>query len=219
MATSKTPVRKAPAASNKPVVASEADPQSWLYLNPTGPSPSGLVFGVLRKHYGGRLNSAAEFGWRKAHPVRPAGDLGASPWIVTAERLEVILPESADDGLADPELLLRQMDACAIDQEKALLVYLTLPLGDAERIHAGWEMARAFVRERIVRDRELATVMALHSPGRIGSANPLHCHCLIVPRRLTGRGLSHGPYDAELITDGGQAVVEAMWAEHLATFR
>lgn len=219
MATSKSRHAKMPGASVKPVLASDADPQSWLFLNPTGPSPEGTVFGVLRKAYGGRANSAVEFGWRKAHPVAPAKLVVGSPWIVTAERLEVILPGGADDALADPEMLLRQMDACAIDQEKGLLVYLTLPLGNVDRLHVGWELCRAFARERFARDRQLATVLVLHSPGRVGSANPLHCHCLIVPRRLTGRGLAHGEYDTELLHDGGQALVETMWADHLATFR
>ena len=219
MAISKSRSVKSAVGTAKPVIASDADPQSWLFLNPTGPSPAGTVFGVLRKGYGGRVNSAAEFGWRKAHPILPAQLGSDAPWVVTAERLEVILPDCADDGLADPELLLRQMDACAIDQEKGLLVYLTLPLGAAERLHFGWERCRAFARERFARDRQLATILILHSPGRVGSANPAHCHCLIVPRRLTGRGLAHGIYDAELLHDAGQALVEGMWADHLATFR
>lgn len=219
MAAAKSRARKARTAPANSIVTCEADPQSWLYLNPAGASPSGTVFGVLRKTYGGRQNSAVEFGWRKAHPIAPAGSPGVSPWIVTAERIEVILPAGADDMLADPELLLRQMDAHAVDHEKALLVYLTLPLPDVDRLHVGWERCRAFVREHFARDRQLATVLVLHAPGRVGSSNPLHCHCLIVPRHITGLGLAHGAYDSDLLNDGGQAIVEAMWAEHLTSFR
>jgi len=213
--------RRKPAAAPRAaqIVADDADPQSWLYLNPAGPSPAGLVFGVLRKSYAGRINSAAEFGWRKAHPVPPSGGADPSLWQPTAERVEVLLPTGAEDGLADPMTLLAQMDLHALDREKALLVYLTLPVGDVDRIHDGWERARAFVRDGFARDRGLAAMLALHAPGRIGSSHPLHAHVLVVPRRAGGLGIAHGAYDEELIRDGGQAIVEAMWAVHREEFR
>lgn len=210
--------RRKPAAK-APITASDADPQSWLYLNPAGSCASGLVFGVLRKTYGGRINTALEFGWRKAHPVPPVGVADPSRWQPTAERVEVLLPTGADDALADPARLLGLMDECAVPHEKALLVYLTLPLIEADRIHTGWERARAFVRERFARDRGLAAMLVLHAPGRAGSSNPLHAHVLIVPRAAGGLGIAHGPYHEELVHDGGQAIVETMWAEHVATFR
>ncbi|HEU4959996.1 MAG TPA: hypothetical protein VFT56_06270 [Sphingomonas sp.] len=216
MATRKS---RAKALAKKPIVAKDSDPQSWLFLNPNGPSEAGLVFGVLRKQFGGRTNSAAEFARRKLQPVAPPGDAEASPWPVTAVRAEVILPQRADDILADPQTLMQAMDQAAIEREKALLIYLTLPLADVDRLHDGWERVWAFVREQFARDRQLAVLMALHSPGQVNSANPLHCHCLIVPRRLGGLGLAHGAYDEELIRDAGQTIMEAAWAEHVATFR
>lgn len=197
----------------------EADPQSWLYLNPSGPSPAGTVFAVLRRGYAGRVNSALEFGYRKAHlgPVVAGADLNA--WSPNVERIEVLLPAGADDSLADPATLLGQMDAHAVEREKALLTYLTLPLGDVERVHIGWERARAFLRDRFARDRQLASVLILHAPGTINAAFPLHAHALIVPRRLTGLGIRQGLYDEDMIHDRGQAIVEAMWTDHLASFR
>jgi len=212
-------------AANKPRKAStrttctDADPQSWLYLNPAGLSPTGTVFAVLRKAYAGRTNSALEFGYRKAH-------LGAVPvstdfafWSPNVERVEVLLPGGADDYLADPATLLAQMDVHAVDREKALLTYLTLPLGDVDRVHVGWERARAFLRERFTRDRQLASVLILHAPATINAAFPLHAHALIVPRRITGLGIRQGLYDEDLTRDAGQLIVEAMWADHVATFR
>ncbi|WP_294280675.1 hypothetical protein [uncultured Sphingomonas sp.] len=197
----------------------DADPQSWLYLNPSGPSPAGTVFAVLRRAYAGRVNSALEFGYRKAHlgPVVAGTDLSA--WSPNVERIEVLLPAGADDSLADPATLLGQMDAHAVEREKALLTYLTLPLGDVERVHIGWERARAFLRDRFARDRQLASVLILHAPGTINAAFPLHAHALIVPRRLTGLGIRQGLYDEDMIHDRGQAIVEAMWADHLASSR
>lgn len=218
MATSKPTRSKAATKSSNPVAPSESDPMSWLYVNPDGPSPTGLVFGVLRKFYGGRANSALEFGWRKNHLGRAGIGANFSDWSPNVERMEVILPEQADDMLGNPATLLQQMDVSAAECEKALLVQLTLPLGDVDRVHLGWERARAFAM-RIARERHLATVLTLHGPGRVNVPFPLHAHCLIVPRRITGLGLRHGLYDEHLIHDRGQAFVETMWSEHLATGR
>lgn len=201
------------------MVASRKDstnPQNWLFLNPEGPTASGLVFGVLRKTYAGRTNSAVEFAYRKCHVGRRGASVDPMIWAPTCEQHEVLLPGRGDDALADPRLLLEQMDACAIEREKALLVYLTLPLSDVDRLHLGWERARSFVREHLARARDLATLLVLHTPGRVGSANPFHAHALVVPRRLTGLGLSQGVYDEELIHDGGQGIMDALWCDHVA---
>ena len=218
MAASKQASRKAAPSTAKPILANAADPLSWLYVNPAGPSPAGLVFGVLRKTYAGRTNSALEFGWRKNHLGTEGTGAGYLAWSPNVERFEVILPRAADDMLTNPATLLAEMDASAAECEKALLVYLTLPLADVDRVHVGWDRARAFAF-RIARERELATVLTLHGPGRVNAPFPLHAHCLIIPRRITGLGLRHDLYDEDLIHDGGQAVVETMWAEHLASFR
>lgn len=203
----------------KPIVTDPDNAQTWLYLNPTGPNLSGLVYGVLRTNYADRTNTATAFGAKKCLPVAPDPDAPPSKWPVTAERVEVILPPLADDRLADPATLLHEMDASTLPQQKALLTYLTLPLPDASRLHHGWERCRAFVRQHIAIDRQLAAMLVLHSPGRVNSANALHCHVLIVPRRLSGLPLAHGAYDEELTHDRGQALIEQLWVDHIAAFR
>lgn len=213
------PRRAAKKTAPKVIVTDPDNAQTWLYLNPAGPNPSGLVYGVLRTSYADRMNTAMAFGAKKCLPVAPEPGAPPSEWPVTAERVEVVLPALADDRLADPATLLREMDASTLAHQKALLTYLTLPLGDAERLHHGWERCRAFVRQHIAADRQLAAMLVLHSPGRVNSANPLHCHVLIVPRRLTGLPLAHGAYDEDLTHDRGQALVEQLWVEHVATFR
>ena len=215
-------LRKVPARPASASTPSEADPQSWLYLNPAGPSTAGTVFGVLRRAYGGRTNSAIEFGYRKAHVGAVTDGVDVRVWAPNVERIEVLLPAGADDSLADPATLLGQMDAHAVDREKALLTCLTLPLRDAERVHVAWERARAFLRERFARDRQLASILVLHAPGTINAPFPLHSPP--PPTRLSSRGGSpdsafEGLYDEDLIHDGGQAIVEAMWAEHVGSFR
>ena len=213
MAANQSRRRKQPAAS---VTAHDTDPLGWLFTNPGGPSETGLTFGVLRKVYGGRENSALEFGWRKCHVGRQSDKADLAVWSHNIERMEVILPPRADDMLADPGLLLGQMDATAAEREKALLVYVTLPLADVERVHVGWERARGFAR-RIAQERDLASLLALHAPGRVNAPFGLHAHCLIVPRQIGGLGIRHGLYDEDLIHDGGQAVIEGLWKDQLAT--
>ncbi|RIA37084.1 hypothetical protein DFR49_2959 [Hephaestia caeni] len=223
MAVKKSSTRK---TSSKTITKAEkvnnADPQSWLYLNPAGPMRSGLVFGVLRKTYRRgvgeeRKNTALEFGWRKAHVGRAFEKGDQSIWSPNVERIETVLPATADDSLADPAILLGQMDKHAIEREQALLVYLTLPLHDVQRAHHGWERARAFARG-LADDRELASLLVLHAPGTVNAPFPLHAHCLIVPRKITGLGLRHGTYDDALTCDGGQAILDNLWTEHVAAF-
>jgi hypothetical protein len=190
----------------------EKDPLSWLYLNPEK-SSNGVVFGVLRKSFRGRSNTAHEFGFRKCHLGSAFVNADRSIWAPNAEKVEVILPSRADDMLSDPDLLLRQADAFACPNEAGLLTYLTLPLGDAERLHLGWERARSFA-VRLAYERDVASIVILHSPGSIGSAFPLHSHLCVIPRVHNGHGIAHGPLDSELLRDEGQGILSSMWDDH-----
>lgn len=217
MAAAKTGVRarQSGALANGPklIAPDDADPQSWLYLNPEGPSDVGIVFGVLRRQYGGRTNSAVEFGRRKLQPIAPHGDATASPWRVTAERADVVLPPGAPDTLADPEVLLRAMDEAVID--KPILIYCTIPFAGTTRLHHAWECARGFAGR--LAERQLASLVVLHAPSRVGSTNPTHAHLLIGCRAIGALGcMALGAYDQELIRDSGQAVIEELWIQHLA---
>ncbi len=190
----------------------ENDPLSWLYLNPEK-SSNGFVFGVLRKTFRGRTNTAHEFGFRKTHLGSAFMNSDRADWAPNAEKVEVILPSRADDMLSDPDLLLREVDSCSPPNEAGLLTYLTLPLSDAERLHRGWEKARSFA-VTLASERDLASVVILHSPGSIGAAFPLHAHLLIVPRALNGLGLRHAAFDSELLRDEGQGVLSDLWGKH-----
>ncbi|WP_157799486.1 hypothetical protein [Qipengyuania seohaensis] len=189
----------------------DKDPSSWLYLNPQ-PVTEGTSFGVLRKTFWGRVNSGHEFGWRKTHLGPDFAGSDQSVWAPNAERVEVVLPAKADDLLSDPCELLRQTDKFAAPNKQALLTYWTMPLGTAERLHIAWECVRSFAR-LIACERDLGSIVALHSPGVIGADFPLHAHLLIVPRKL-GWGIKHGPYDQTLIRDDGQEILGRLWASH-----
>ena len=195
-----------------PPKTDEKDPLSWLYLNPERTS-NGFVFGVLRKTFRGRTNTAHEFGFRKTHLGSAFVNADRSNWAPNAEKVEVILPAKADDMLSDPDLLLRQVDACAPPNEAGLLTYLTLPLSNPERLHVEWEKARSF-SVMLASERDLASIAILHSPGSVGAAFPLHAHLLIVPRMLNGLGLRHAPFDSELLRDEGQLILSDLWDKH-----
>jgi hypothetical protein len=155
----------APAAVNTP---SPHDPLDWLYLNPVDKdfiAEPGFSFGVLRRAYRGRLNSAAEFCRRKGQPVDPPGANDAIPWAITAERIEVLLPPDADDRLLDPRLLCEEADARSVEGEQALLTYVTIAFPNARRLHECWEEARAFALSCFTRQRGLAIVRRI-APGR-----------------------------------------------------
>ena len=196
---------------------SEHDPLSWLYLNPKmegfEPEP-GFTYGVLRRAFAGRSNSAVEFCRRKAQPVAPPGDATAMPWAITAERIEVLLPQDADDRFLDPQILCEEVDRRAVEGEQALLSYVSMAFPTARRLHECWESARAFARASLVRKRGLAVILILHAPHRAGSGNDAHCHLLIVPRRLDGLGLRG--FEPDLCRDSGQAAIHAAWLEHKA---
>lgn len=207
--------RKAASASIVAQQTSDHDPLSWLYLNPPEEgfeAEPGYSFGVLRQAYRGRTNTAEEFCRRKAQPVEPSGDPLAIPWNVTAVKIEVLLPRDADDRYRDPWVLTGEVDARAVDNEQALLTYITIPFPDARRLHEPWETARAFAREQFVLKRGLPVVLIQHAPHLSGSNNAVHCHLLIVPRTLDGLGLRG--FEADLCCDRGQQIVHAEWLSH-----
>ncbi|MFK4005084.1 hypothetical protein [Qipengyuania sp. NPDC077563] len=203
---------RAKKASSQPKT-DEKDPLSWLYTNPQG-SSDGFTFGVLRKTFRGRTNTAHEFGFRKCHLGSAFVNADRSNWAPNAEKVEVILPARADDMLSDPDLLLRQADASACPNVAGLLTYLTLPLADAERLHVGWERARSFA-VRLACERDVASIVILHSPGSVGSAFPLHSHLLIIPRVMKKAfALKHCAFDSEILCDEGQGVLSDLWDKH-----
>ncbi|MCZ4266039.1 hypothetical protein O4G73_13105 [Erythrobacter sp. G21629-S1] len=191
-------------AKSKTLTATDPNhPESWLYLL----SENTLTFGVLRSTFKDRTNSAVEFGRRKLQPVQPPP---TEPDAVTAERVDVILPDDAEDQFAKPLPFLEGCDKMQVNP--GILVYLTIPTPDVDRMHHAWEKGRAFARI-LAEERGLATLLIQHAPGRISSANQPHLHLLICPRKTTRAGLCFGALDKELLfNDGARALVER-WAK------
>ena len=176
-------------------------PENWLYLL----NRDALTFGVLRKRYHDRDNSACEFGTSKLRPVSPA----AAGQAITAARADVVLPRHAEDALADPFEFLAGCDDLTLDP--AILVYLSIAFPEAVRLHHAWEQARLFAR-KLADERDVASLVILHAPGLVSSPNPPHAHFLICPRTGSSPlGLKFGGLDRELICDKGADVLNKCW--------
>ena len=198
------PSKQKPKRKAKPIAATDPNhPESWLYLL----SENTLTFGVLRSTFKDRTNSAVEFGRRKLQPVPPPPP---EPDAITAERVDVILPEGAEDQFARPLPFLKGCDEMQVNP--GILVYLTIPTPDVNRMHHAWEKGRAFAR--ILGDeRGLATLLIQHAPGRISSPNQPHLHFLVCPRKTAKAGLVFGALDNELLYNDGARVLAERWAE------
>lgn len=202
------PLKPKSKAKSKTLAATDPNhPESWLYLL----SENTLTFGVLRSTFKDRTNSAVEFGRRKLQPVQPPP---TEPDAITAERVDVILPEGAEDQFATSLPFLEGCDEMQVNP--AILVYLTIPTPDVDRMHHAWEEGRAFARI-LADERGLATLLIQHAPGRISSPNQPHLHLLICPRRTAKAGLRYGGLDNELLYNDGARVLVERWAEFTET--
>jgi len=202
------PSKQKPKPKAKPMAATDPNhPESWLYLL----SENTLTFGVLRSTFKDRTNSAVEFGRRKLQPVQPPP---TEPDGITAERVDVILPDGAEDQFARSLPFLEGCDEMQVNP--GILVYLTIPTPDVDRMHHAWEKGRAFARI-LADERGLATLLIQHSPGRVSSLNHPHLHLLICPRRTAKAGLRYGGLDNELLYNDGARVLVERWAEFTET--
>ncbi len=195
--------------NKKPSFAKTKNDLPHFFANPKGSHPD-FCFGVLRRHFSDRVNSAAEFGRRKCRPGMRSG----AGWEVTAVRSDVVLPVGAFDDLRDPQLLLERFDREALLFKEALLVCVTLRFPQTPQLHLAWESARVFALEAFARRRGLATLVVQHAPHLLGSDSPPHVHLLVVPRRLTTLG--YGQYDDAITCDDGQTLVHKEWLAHVA---
>lgn len=202
------PSKQKPKPKAKPLAATDPNhPESWLYLL----SENTLTFGVLRSTFKDRTNSAVEFGRRKLQPVQPPP---TEPDGITAERVDVILPDGAEDQFAKPLPFLEGCDEMQVNP--SILVYLTIPTPDVDRMHHAWEKGRAFARI-LADERGLATLLIQHSPGRVSSLNHPHLHLLICPRKTAKAGLRYGGLDNELLYNDGARVLVERWTEFTET--
>lgn len=171
----------------------------YLFLNPLGSYPN-FTFGVLRRQYNGKTNSAAEFARLKLHPVSmPAA---SAPFAPTAARWECLIPPGAGDEYLDPERLFESYDANALPFRTGLLAYITFRFPHLDRLHAAFEQVRAYARAKLVLERQLPVLAIQHAPHLVGSPNAHHVHLLVLARTFCGLGW--GTANDLLTSDEGQ---------------
>ena len=122
----------------------------------------------------------------------------------------MILPDGAEDQFATSLPFLEGCDEMQVNP--GILVYLTIPTPDVDRMHHAWEKGRAFARI-LADERGLATLLIQHAPGRISSPNHPHLHLLICPRKTAKTGLRYGGLDNELLYNDGARVLVERWTE------
>ena len=151
--------------------------------------------------------------WKTSRPqammIRKASV--AAPWEPTCYRWDVLLPPMAHDDCLDPKRLCEKYEEQAFEGQKDLLVMMTIRFPDVDRIHAIWEDVRAFARERLCRERNLAVIAAFHLPVQIGSTNPPHVHLMALARELKAYGFAD--FVRPFAADAGKAMFAAEWAE------
>ncbi len=162
---------------------------------------AGTTYGVLRTSYNGAINTASGYVASKLAVVNPA----ATNWQVS-RRYDVVMPQGAPDMWWQPQALWRAYDEAVLGHQRDLIIALTCYVDDGFPIHAGWEQARAWVREALVEQRHLAAMMILHLPSAAGSANAPHVHILASARQALGWGF--GGFAKETNDDGVRQLAE-----------
>lgn len=165
-----------------------------------------ISFGVIRSTHGGKAVTARSAVERRLMP-NANGPL--------CHRQELLLPPGAADMLLDLELLLACHEKQLIPDQRDLITIFTMRFGRGAALHEQWELARGFVRERMVIAEQLAVVLVQHQPGFCGYRNgKAHVHAMALARRLEN---SHFVGFSPLIDDGAKAKLGAAWKDWLAT--
>ncbi|WP_225421512.1 MobA/MobL family protein [Sphingomonas parva] len=127
----------------------------------------------------------------------------------------MLLPSHASYDYLDPEALCRAYTQQAWDGMKDLVVITSFrfPETIAEppslSLQEAWELTRGFSYQRLVLDRNLAVVLAMHVPARAGKEGPPHVHVMALARELGPCGF--GAFLGPLARDTGREIMESEW--------
>lgn len=161
-----------------------------------------VTFAVLRRNYLRHRNDARVYASNKLHPINP-------PLTLADHRPEVpyqmLLPDDAEDRLADPKLLFDDYEEKQVPNQSDLVTHVKLS-PRVRRLHHLFEDCRQFAMQEFVRKESLAVLLIMHVP----QLSPPHVHLLIPTRRLTPTGWSD--FAQELARDGGCKRVSEAWA-------
>jgi hypothetical protein len=181
-----------------------------VFTDPQGPMDD-FSFGLLRRQLRGKPNSVTTFARAKLQPRRPddTDRIASALWPITAAAWAVVLAPGVSDDLAMPELLFPRYEAELIAWEKVMLISVTLRFPDAASRHDIVDQVRTFATLRLARARGLTSMIVLHMPGEMASANAPHCHIVTLAREHRPYGF--GAYAADLIVNEGQTILFEEW--------
>jgi hypothetical protein len=163
-----------------------------------------LTFGVVRRQIGAGPSQTVGQTVKRRLCIGDKSPADA-PWVPNCHRWDVLLPANAPESCADPKTLCDRYEKQAFPTIKDLVVMATLRFPDPDRLHQSWEKTRAFARERLCEERNIAVIMAMHLPISIGSTNPPHVHLMMPARSLHSYGF--GEFVRPLATDHGKDII------------
>lgn len=180
------------------------------------PLADDVRFGVLRRSFSGRINRVDRFVWQKLNPgvAMPADAAFVAPtWNITAQRWDLLLPELTPDWLRDPAALTASYEGGIGHGVKDLAVSIKLMVDDRKPLHHTWEAARDFVRNFLVVQHQLPTVMVLHDPMQRGyrENNATHLHIVSMARKLSPAGWRE---TSPLAKDSAHAEIIDAWSQY-----
>lgn len=144
---------------------------------------------------------------RKRFPV-PAEEGSDGP---TAAHTDYIPPPFAPAEYISFEHTVRRYEELMPPAEAHAYVQFTVEFPRPFNLAHPFEMVRAWAKRAFADGRHLPVFLALHAPGLAGSANPVHVHAVVLPRRLTQLGF--GEFDRELPHDKGRRFAYESWLE------
>lgn len=191
-------------------------PEGLDYVPVAGTDPN-IVFGVIRATLGGSATTASMAVFRRLFPVAQPSD-PEKPWPQpTCFKWDVLLPPWASADYLDPQTLCRAYAAQGWDGVKDLVVIASFRLPETVSepptmsLPTGYEIVRSLAYQKLALDRKLATILAMHVPGRAGSDGlPPHVHVMALARELGPAGF--GSFVRPLATDAGRNIIESEWA-------
>ena len=210
-----SPRRRSPAGATNMGTRRTA-PDGLDYVPIAGTDPN-FVFGVIRATLGGSTTTALDAVFRRLFPVAQPSD-PEKPWPQpTCFKWDVLLPPWASADYLDPQTLCRAYGAQGWDGVKDLVVIASFRMPETVSepptmsVATAFELVRSYCYQKLATERKLATVVAMHLPGRAGSDGlPPHAHAMALARELGPAGF--GSFVRPLATDAGRKIIETEWA-------
>jgi hypothetical protein len=195
-------------------------PPGLDYVPVAGDDPN-FVFGVIRATLAGVPNSASNAVFRRLFPVARPESFEA-PWPrPTCYRHDVLLPPWTSPDWVDPQALCQAYDRQCWVGVKDLAIIMNFRFPEALRrgseaprisLTEAYELVRGYCYEKIVLERGLATILAMHLPSLAGiDWSPPHVHACSLARVV---GLGFEAFVPELTKDSSRKIFEREWLDY-----